>query len=143
MEGATPPAPSRKIVIGLEDLQEPVTPPTTTMPAATVPAAEAPAPAPLPPVAGIAPAQVPAVPRQSQGTGQGYSGPPRRPAPSAGDVLLVSFAALWKLATAALIVLAIGGYLWGGSNAAHERCLEHRIVADNSLINTFACTVQH
>jgi hypothetical protein len=125
MEGETPPVSSRKIVIALEDLQEAA--PATS--------------APLPPVAGIAPAQPPAA--HLQDARSGYGGPPRRPAPSPGDVLLVSFAVLWKVATAALIALAIGGYLWGAGNAAHERCFEHRITGDNSLVNTFACTVEH
>jgi hypothetical protein len=140
MEGETPPTPRRKIVIELEDLESA---PAAAMRAPNVgtPSPGAPPPSPpLPPVTGIA-APRPAAPLQSSQSG--YAGPPRRPPPSAGDFLVGSAAALWKLATLALVALAVGGYLWGGSNAAHERCFMHRLTGDNSLVNTFACVVEH
>jgi hypothetical protein len=87
------------------------------------------------------PAPVPAPTIDS--TRSGYTGPPRPPAPSAGDWLLLSAAMLWKLGTALLVVLAIGGYLWGGTEAAHERCLKHRLLGENNLIDNFACAVEH
>jgi hypothetical protein len=140
MQGETPPAPNRKIVIEIEDLEGPPAAPAMA-PVVVTPSPPAPPPSPpLPPVAGIAAAR-PVAPLQSSQSG--YAGPPRRPAPSAGDYLLGSAAALWKLATVALIALAVGGYLWGGSNAAHERCFVHRLTGDSSLVNTFACAVAH
>ncbi|HEV7493330.1 hypothetical protein [Baekduia sp.] len=142
MEGETPPAPNRKIVIELEDLEGPPAAPVTARASLTLPPATPPSGPPLPPVAGLGAASPrPAAPLQSSQTG--YAGPPRRPAPSAGDFLLGSAAVLWKLATLALVALAVGGYLWGGSNAAHERCFVHRLTGDSSPVNTFACVVEH
>lgn len=124
--------PRGRIVIGLDDLAAP--PPATTHP----PAPPEPQ---FPPVAGIAPAQSsPAV----DSSHSGYTGQPRRPpSATAGDMLLLSVAVLWKLGTALLIALAIGGYVWGGSNDAHQRCLMHRLTDENSLIDNFACAVEH
>jgi hypothetical protein len=140
MESETPPAPNRRIVIELEDLEGPPAAPVTAV-VAPSPAAPPPSP-PLPPVAGLtAVSPRPAAPLPSSQSG--YAGPPRRPAPSADDFLLGSAAVLWKLATLALVALAVGGYLWGGGNAAHERCFVHRLTDDSSLVNTFACAVEH
>jgi hypothetical protein len=52
------------------------------------------------------------------------------------------FAFLWKLVIFALVAGAIVGFIWGGSNDAHLRCLDHRLGAPG-LIDSLACVFEH
>jgi hypothetical protein len=52
------------------------------------------------------------------------------------------FAFLWKLVIFVLVVGAIAGFIWGGSNDAHLRCLDHRLGAPG-LIDSLACVFEH
>jgi hypothetical protein len=47
-----------------------------------------------------------------------------------------------SLVTAALVITGIVGFIWGGTNDAHARCLAHRF-GDDSFLATAACAVEH
>jgi hypothetical protein len=51
------------------------------------------------------------------------------------------FAVRWLL-VAAGVVIAVGGFIWGGTNNAQAHCLAHRF-GDNSFVSTMACVFQH
>lgn len=117
----------RRLVIGLDDLEESasgVAPPNQPAPAP-----------PLPPV--------PSTPgRRVTSSRSGYDGPPRPPGVTMGDVALGGAALLVRLGIALLAVLAIGGFVYGGTDDAHQRCLAHRLGAPG-IIGTVACVVEH
>lgn len=74
----------------------------------------------------------------------GYAGPPpRRPARTGGDVALGVAAVAVKLLSALVIVLGAAGYVYGGTDAGHRRCLEHRLTGGSGLAGELACAVEH
>lgn len=52
----------------------------------------------------------------------------------------IAWSLIAKLFTAALIAIAIGAYIWGGSDDAHQRCAAHHF-GDDSLLANVACLV--
>jgi hypothetical protein len=48
----------------------------------------------------------------------------------------------WRLIVVLLVAIGIVGFLWGGSNSAHERCIDHRL-GDRSFMGAVACAVEH
>jgi peptidoglycan/LPS O-acetylase OafA/YrhL len=71
--------------------------------------------------------------------------PNARPRTDGIPGVVVAGAVAWSLAarlvTLALVVIAVGAYLWGGSDDARQRCAAHRFGADDSVVASVACLV--
>jgi hypothetical protein len=61
---------------------------------------------------------------------------------SAVGVVGVAWSLVAKIGTALLIALVVAGYLYGGTNNAHMRCLQHRF-GEPGVLGSIACAVQH
>jgi len=49
---------------------------------------------------------------------------------------------LWGILVLLVCIAAIAVFIWGGSNEAHLRCLDHRLGAPG-LVDSAACIVEH
>ena len=69
--------------------------------------------------------------------------PPLRPRSSGRETALGAAAIAVKLVSAVVIALAVAGYVYGGTDAAHGRCLEHRLAGGSGLGGDLVCAVEH
>jgi hypothetical protein len=49
---------------------------------------------------------------------------------------------IWRIVLALAVIAGIAAFIWGGTNDAHLRCVDHRLGAPG-LLDSLACIVEH
>jgi hypothetical protein len=131
-----PPVPKRpRIEITLDDLAAPSSAAGPEQPEIVLPRVEHSAPtAPAPPLTSSAASRPARAPNRGHQTRSGV------PAP----ILIagITIAVIWRLLVVLIVVAGVAAYIWGGSNAAHDRCILHRLGAPG-LVDSIACILEH